>query len=125
MRLAASAIASTSGSAGVRSSQAANPAKPAPSAPMRSMAAVGTSLARCTPRRSLNETRKYLMPFCSAIFDKLVTRGLLVESGSSSVRLRSRELFDRFADEALVLGVLVGVAGAMAPGRGNGPQARP
>lgn len=62
MRLPASAIASTSGSAGVRSSQAANPAKPAPSAPMRSMAAVGTSLARCTPRRSLNETRKYLIP---------------------------------------------------------------
>jgi hypothetical protein len=47
-----------SASAGVMSSQVAKPAKPAPSAAMRSMLAAGTSFARCTPRRSLNETMK-------------------------------------------------------------------
>ena len=56
VRLAGSGTASTSPSAGERSSQAAKPAKPAPSLAIGAMAEAGTSLARWMPNRSVNDT---------------------------------------------------------------------
>ena len=52
IRLSGSGMASTSGSAGVMSSQLAKPAKPAPFFAISSIAAAGTSLARMVPNRS-------------------------------------------------------------------------
>ena len=62
MTVSGSGTASMSGCAGVMSSQVAKPAKPAPSSCISAMACAGTSLARCPPKRSVNEIMKYLMP---------------------------------------------------------------
>src|SRR3977135_96349 len=57
------------------SSQVAKPAKAAPVSAMLSIAARGTSLARCTPKRSVKDTRKDFMTRCSAMAPRSVDIG--------------------------------------------------
>ena len=73
MRLSGSGKANISGSEKERSKCVANPPKPAPVFCISPIARDGTSFALCTPKRSTNVTRKYLIFFCFAIFSKLFT----------------------------------------------------